>query len=140
MTRLFFVPLIVLLCLTSCTSTQRNMTGVGVVPQANIAPVTGTTRAIDIQLSGEVTFKTYFRLFHSGPKHRAIMTGDTKSFDRGGMTSFKQAALYEALAPTEYDILINPKYLITEKKGLFVRTTNVKVIGYAGEIEYEFFE
>lgn len=136
MLRSYLAPLLLLLCFTSCTSVQRNITGVGVVPEANIAPVQGTTKAIDVLLSGDVTFKTYFGLFTSGPKQRAIMTGDTQSFGRGGMRSFKEAALYQALAPTQYDIIINPKYLITEQKGLFVRTTNVKVVGYAGEVEF----
>lgn len=136
MIRTFLAPLLLLACFTSCTSVQRNITGVGVVPEADIAPVQGTTQAIDVLLTGDVTFKTYFGLFKSGPKQRAIMTGDTKSFDRGGMKSFKEAALYDALAPTEYDVIINPKYLITEHKRLFVTTTNVKVVGYAGVVEF----
>lgn len=134
--RFYLAPLLLLLCFTSCTSVQRNITGVGVVPEADIAPVQGTVKAIEVLLTGDVTFKTYFGIFKSGPKQRAIMTGNTKSFDRGGIKSFKEAALFDALAPTEYDVIINPKYLITEKKGLFVTTTNVKVVGYAGVVDF----
>ena len=108
------------------------------MPEADIAPVQGTTLANDDLLTGDVTFKTYFGIFKSGPKQRAIMTGCTKSFDRGGMNSYNEAELFEAIAPTECEVIINPKYLITEQKGLFVTTTNVKVVGYAGV--FEFFE
>lgn len=47
----------------------------------------------------------------------------------------KMAATYKALDGTGYDVLVNPKYLITRKRGLFVKSTTATVAGYGAKVK-----
>ena len=66
-------------------------------------------------------------------------TGDVKYADvniPGSVGSLeKQAAIYKALENTDFDIIVNPKYLIEIERGLFVKTTTATVSGYGAKIK-----
>ena len=68
-------------------------------------------------------------------------SGDNKFLDApmpgpaGNRT--KRAAVYKALEGTNYDIIVNPKYIIEIKKNLFMKTTSCQVSGYGGRIEIQ---
>ena len=47
----------------------------------------------------------------------------------------KMAATYKALDGTGYDVLVNPKYLIKTKRGLFVKTISATVAGFGAKIK-----
>ena len=47
----------------------------------------------------------------------------------------KMAATYKALDGTGYDVLVNPKYVINKKRGLFVKSTTATVAGYGAKVK-----
>ena len=47
----------------------------------------------------------------------------------------KSAATYKALEGTGYDIIVNPKYLIEIKRGLFHKRIKATVAGYCAKIK-----
>ena len=46
----------------------------------------------------------------------------------------KKAATYKALENTDFDILVNPKYIVKVENRLFVKKVSVNVVGYGGKI------
>ena len=133
-----FTSLMLIASLASCSSIARNITGVNAVPSTEIRPVTGQTVVHeDVILQGEVTETVTFGIFKTGPNTRAVLSGSVDSFKTSGANKLKEAALYEALKDSPYDIVINPKYIVTTNKSLFYSKTNVKVLGYAGSIEFD---
>ena len=46
----------------------------------------------------------------------------------------KSAATFKALDGTGFDIIVNPKYIIEVKRGLFVKKTKATVAGYGAKI------
>lgn len=59
------------------------------------------------------------------------------SFGIGGATREKRAAIYKALEGTESDVLINPKFIVREKRAFIFRKTTVQVAGFGGKFEFE---
>tara|TARA_B100001250_G_C19636226_1_gene716084 strand:+ start:46 stop:444 length:399 start_codon:yes stop_codon:yes gene_type:complete len=47
----------------------------------------------------------------------------------------KMAATYKALNGTGYDVLVNPKYMITKKRGIFVSKISATVVGYGAKVK-----
>ena len=47
----------------------------------------------------------------------------------------KMAATYKALDGTGYDVLVNPKYIIKTKRGLFVKTISATVAGFGAKVK-----
>jgi hypothetical protein len=47
----------------------------------------------------------------------------------------KKAATYKALKGTQYDILVNPKYIIEVEKSLFVRKITATVAGFGAKVK-----
>jgi hypothetical protein len=70
-----------------------------------------------------------------GDKEFADYPGINLGF--GGNNRLKRAAVYKALEGTNVDILVNPKYLIREKRAFFFRKTTVQVAGFGGKIVFE---
>ena len=46
----------------------------------------------------------------------------------------KSAATYRALQGTGYDIIVNPKYQVDIRKGLFVKKVSATVAGYGAKV------
>ena len=82
-------------------------------------------------LSGESTTVFLFgRLKVSGDNRFA-----DAHFDGDAGTREKQAALYKALeSKMGYDVIVNPKYVVTIKKGLLRKKITAVVTGYGGKI------
>ncbi len=82
-------------------------------------------------LSGESTTVFLFgRLKVSGDNRFA-----DAYFDGDAGTREKQAALYKALeSKMGYDVIVNPKYVVTIKKGLLSKKITAVVTGYGGKI------
>ena len=59
------------------------------------------------------------------------------SFGIGGATREKRAAIYKALEGTGSDVLINPKFIVREKRAFIFRKTTVQVAGIGGKFEFE---
>ena len=73
-----------------------------------------------------------------------IRLGDNKFADYpglnlnfGGPVREKKAAVYKALEGTNADVLINPKYIVQEKRAFFFRKTTVQVAGFGGKFVFE---
>lgn len=67
-----------------------------------------------------------------------LKTSDNKfidAFGKGTGEREKMAAVYKALENTNYDILVNPKYIVTVNSSLFVKRISVVVAGYGGKIK-----
>ena len=134
--------IIAALSFTSCSAVKRNVSGAESLPTTEIRPITGQAVVHeDVTLQGEATEVVYFGIFRKGPDTYAILSGGglggVKTFKTGGSNSMKECALYDALKDTNYDIIVNPKYVISTNKTLFKKMTNVKVLGYAGSIEFD---
>lgn len=133
-----FTSIMLIASLASCSSVARNITGAESTPSISILPATGQTVVHeDVILQGEATETVTFGIFKTGPNTRAVLSGSVDSFKTSGANKLKEAALYEALKDSPYDIVINPKYIVTTNKSLFTSKTNVKVIGYAGSITFD---
>ena len=59
------------------------------------------------------------------------------SFGIGGATREKRAAIYKALEGTGSDVLVNPKFIVREKRAFIFRKTTVQVAGFGGKFEFE---
>ena len=73
-----------------------------------------------------------------------IRIGDNKFADYPGMpfgpgaaTREKRAAIYKALDGTDFDLLVNPKYIVKVNRALFFRRTTCAVAGYGGKFEFQ---
>jgi hypothetical protein len=67
-----------------------------------------------------------------------IKFGDNKfsdAFYGGTGDREKSAATYKALEGTQFDIIINPKYLVEIKRGLFHQRIKATVAGYGAKIK-----
>ena len=47
----------------------------------------------------------------------------------------KSAATYKALYGTGFDIIVNPKYIVHVKRGLFVKQIDATVAGYGAKVQ-----
>lgn len=81
-------------------------------------------------LSGSSKSLTLFYLFRFSKDFKYLDIQEQSSLEM-------KAALYNALYNTNYDILINPKYIIEKKRFLFIKKVSVLVSGYGGKLIYE---
>ncbi len=119
------------LLLLSCTTIYKS--GYSALPSVSIgvAPIVADliidTTAV---LQGSSTTKVYFGIFK---------TGDSNFSDgyisAGPGSIEKSAATYNALDGTKKDVIVNPKYIVEIKNGLFVKTTTATVAGYGAKIK-----
>lgn len=81
-------------------------------------------------LQGTSVTTVYFGIFKTGDLTYADanLPGATGSLE-------KQAAIYKALDGTDFDIIVNPKYIIAINKNLFVKTTTATVVGYGAKVK-----
>ena len=59
------------------------------------------------------------------------------SFRIGGATREKRSAIYQALEGTEMDVLVNPKFIVRERRAILFRKTTVQVAGFGGKFVFE---
>ncbi|MDA0303536.1 MAG: hypothetical protein MUP94_07920 [Flavobacteriales bacterium] len=59
------------------------------------------------------------------------------SFGLVGNTREKRAAIYNAIEGRDLDVLINPKFMIQEKRAILFRKKTVQVAGYGGKFIFE---
>ena len=59
------------------------------------------------------------------------------AYPKNGFVGIKEkmAATYKALEGTGYDVLVNPKYVIQTKKGLFIKSITATVAGYGAKVK-----
>lgn len=58
-------------------------------------------------------------------------------FQRGPGARERKAAIHKALTGTDYDVMVNPKYIVQERNRLFSRTVTVQVAGFGGHLVFE---
>lgn len=120
-----------LLFLQSCTSVYKS----GYVA----TPV--TTLSTEFNVKSEVIVDTTKTL--QGYSETIISLGFIEKSDFKFIDAFgegtgereKMAAIYKALENTNYDVLVNPKYIVTVNKSLFSKKISVVVAGYGGKIK-----
>lgn len=119
------------LLLQSCTSVYKS--GYVAIPSI--------TLNTDLNIKSEIIVDTTKTL--QGFSETVISLGFIKKSDNKFIDAYgkgigekeKMAALYNALENTNFDVLINPKYIITVNKSLFVKRISVVVAGYGGKIK-----
>lgn len=79
--------------------------------------------------------KVVLGLFRSGDNEFAEYPG--MIFQRGPGSRERKAAIHKALKGTAFDVLVNPKYIVQQKRRPFVRTTTVQVAGFGGNLIFE---
>ena len=128
LTRLTLLAILFLI-VTSCSTTYRG--GYSATPNITI----------DYNIKSEVIIDTTKVL--QGYSESKVILGIFRSSDKNFSDAFgsgvgereKMAATYKALDGTKYDILVNPKYIVTIKKSLFVKTISAVVSGYGAKIK-----
>lgn len=58
-------------------------------------------------------------------------------FQRGPGAKERKAAIHKALTGTDFDVMVNPKYIVQEKNRLFSRSVTVQVAGFGGHLVFE---
>ena len=81
------------------------------------------------------TTKVILGLFRSGDREFAEYPG--MIFQRGPGSRERKAAIHKALKGTGFDVMVNPKYIVQQKRRPFVRTTTVQVAGFGGHLVFE---
>ena len=127
------LALLTILCIGISSCSTYNKSAIATTPQPIISlPPVDAELIVDKSkvLSGFSETTTTFGIFKSGDNKFA------DAITSGGIGNReKQAAIYKALDGTGFDILINPKYIVEIKKGLFQTTISAKVVGYGAKID-----
>jgi hypothetical protein len=123
--------LLATLLLASCRSTYIS----GHSAEPNISMNYNIDVDLDIDKSKVIqatsTTKIYFGIF----KKRDKKFSDA-FFSRNYIgQAEKMAATYKALEGTSYDIIVNPKYVVEIKRGLFVKKISATVAGYGAKVK-----
>ena len=117
--------------LQSCTSVYKS--GYIATPTISLNP--------ELNIKSEVivdTTKTLQGYSETYMTFGFINTSDHKfidAFGKGTGEREKMAAIYKALENTNFDVLVNPKYIVTVNKSLFQKKISVVVAGYGGKIK-----
>lgn len=118
----------VFLGLVSCTTVYKG--GYSVKPNVTMNYNINSSLKIDTTkvLQGTSTTKVVFGIFKTGDNNFSDAFGGNVG-DRE-----KSAATYKALEGTNFDIIVNPKYVVQVYNGLFVTKTTAVVAGYGAKI------
>jgi len=122
---LLFTIFIICSCSTYYNSGNSIQPNVSFVAPANIE--------IDIEidttklLTGSSTTEVFLGIFKSSDNYFS------DAFGNGVGDKEKKAATYKALIGTGNDLIVNPKYVVEYYKGLFIKRTSCKVVGYGGK-------
>ena len=79
--------------------------------------------------------RTVLGFFRSGDREFAQYPGMV--FRLGPAMRERRAAVHKALKDTDFDVMVNPKYIVQTKRRPFVRTVTVQVAGYGGHLVFE---
>lgn len=102
----------------------------------DIAPVQVDVQVDTTQsLQGISKTTVIFGLIRLGDNRYAEYPG--MPFGPGAATREKRAAVYKALDGTDFDVLINPKYMVKVQRAFFFRRTTCAVAGYGGKFEFQ---
>ena len=124
---------IVLLMTTSCS--RLHTTGGSIIP--------GTVKVNTPDVQGKVVIDKS-KVLTGFSKTITVLVifkfGDKKFVDADipgpARTEIKRAALYKALEGTDYDIIVNPKYIIEKENILYlIKIVSCQVSGYGGTIK-----
>lgn len=124
--------------LTSCgATTNANFQSSPVISRnVDLDPIKADVKINENQkLKGESTTKYFlcFRVSGDNTYADGINYSDNKSLLHGTLKSVASAAAYKALNSGDYDVLVNPTYVIKVKKGFLSSSYNVVVEGYGGK-------
>lgn len=126
----------VLVAATGCTNTYRSAKLTESEVVLDIAPI-----QVDVAVD---TTRTLTGVTESTVILGFIRIGENKyalyphmQFDRGPGRVEKQIAVSKALEGTEFDVLVNPKFIVQQRRAPFVLRTSVQVVGYGGEFTFE---
>ena len=130
MNRYLLIYLVLLgVTLISCKSTYIG--GYAATPKINIDYNLKVDLKIDTSkvLQATSTTSIYFKLIKIGDNNFSDAFGGNVG-DRE-----KSAATFKALNGSGFDIIVNPKYIVTVKRGLFVKKIQATVAGYGAKIQ-----
>ena len=126
----YFLPLIIgcLILISSCKSTYVG--GYSAIPNLSIDYNLKADLKIDTTKVLQATSITriYFNLIKIGDNNFSDAFGGNVG-DRE-----KSAATYKALNGSGFDIIVNPKYVVTIKRGFFAKEVQATVAGYGAKI------
>jgi len=128
---------IAILASTGCTtSTIRSTQLAEGVALIDIEPVKARCVVDTTQTLQAVSqTRTILGLFRSADKEFAEYPG--MIFRTGPAMRERKAAVHKALKSTDFDVMVNPKYIVQVKRRPFVRTVTVQVAGYGGHLVFE---
>ena len=121
---------------TGCSSTTRSTQLAQGATLLAIEPVkTHVVVDTTTTLQGLSHTKLVLGIFRSGDREFAEYPG--MIFQRGPGALERRAAIHKALKGTDFDVLVNPKYIVQRKWRPFVHTTSVQVAGFGGHLVFE---
>ena len=131
----YFLLLAAVAALTGCTSLEQSVKLAEGSLVLDIAPV-----QVDVQvdttrtLSGVGRTTWVLGVLRFGDRTTADFPG--MPFGPGAVTREKRAAIYKALKDTDFDVLVNPKYIVEEQRAILFRRTTCIVAGYGGKFKF----
>lgn len=137
MKHLLFAVCTTALIATGCTTTTTRSTQLAEgVALLDIEPVKARCVVDTTQTLQAVSqTRTVLGFFRSGDREFAQYPGMV--FRLGPAMRERRAAVHKALKDTDFDVMVNPKYIVQTKRRPFVRTVTVQVAGYGGHLVFE---
>ena len=139
MNKTFFAVVagVLLVAATGCTTTTTRSTQLAEgVALLDIEPVKARCVVDTTQTLQAVSqTRTVLGFFRSGDREFAQYPGMV--FRLGPAMRERRAAVHKALKGTDFDVMVNPKYIVQTKRRPFVRTVTVQVAGYGGHLVFE---
>jgi len=137
MKKLLLAAGVVSLLATGCTTTTTRSTQLAEgVALLDIEPVKARCVVDTTQTLQAVSqTRTVLGLFRSGDREFAQYPGMV--FRLGPAMRERRAAVHKALQGTDFDVMVNPKYIVQTKRRPFVRTVTVQVAGYGGHLVFD---
>ena len=134
---LFFAVCTTALIATGCTTTTTRSTQLAEgVALLDIEPVKARCVVDTTQTLQAISqTRTVLGFFRSGDREFAQYPGMV--FRLGPAMRERRAAVHKALKDTDFDVMVNPKYIVQTKRRPFVRTVTVQVAGYGGHLVFE---
>ena len=126
-----------LFTVTGCTTTTTRSTQLAEgVALLDIEPVKARCIVDTTQTLQAVSqTRTVLGFFRSGDREFAQYPGMV--FRLGPAMRERRAAVHKALKDTDFDVMVNPKYIVQTKRRPFVRTVTVQVAGYGGHLVFD---
>ena len=125
--------------LNSCATTNASYQSSPVIARnVDLDPIKADVKIDESKkLKGEST-STYFLFFRVGGDHTfadGVNYNAQKGFSflGGPLTKVRSAAAYKALSSGDYDLLVNPTYVVKVRNSLFFKIYTVTVEGYGAK-------